>query len=450
MKSLALRLTLLGVFVAAAAGAVYFSWTSRTHGYRDAGQAASFDESSVAAERDVLELRAAQEGYVAAGQGDQFWASKVDATTARLHDTLTTLRAQATAPDAQTAIDNASSALQDFEQMDRRARDHARSGQKLLASDLIFTDGVELAGAATGAVEDARLAERRHRTAALAALDRQEIAAAAAALAVGLITVGLLVPRTDDPGAVPDITARTAPRLDPPAARLDGGPGIDEGWTAAKVMPRARPAGAPATTSARPAARAGAAPAVKAPATAASSTKPAAVEAPAPAPAPALAAPTVDLPGVASLCSDLARVVDTQALPSLLARAAAVLDAPGIVLWIADPDGRELSAVVTHGYPQQLVSRLGTIGRDAENATASAFRTALLQTVKADAVSNGAIAAPLVTPAGCVGVMAAEVRQAGEEDAGKLAIAAIVAAQLATLVGPPSARAQARVEAAGA
>ncbi|MEO8522576.1 MAG: hypothetical protein ABI603_14500 [Acidobacteriota bacterium] len=439
MKSLALRLTLLGVFVAAAAGAVYFSWTSRTHGYRDAGQAASFDESSVGAERDVLELRAAQEGYVAAGQEDQFWASKVDATTARLHDTLTTLRAKATAPDAQTAIDNASSALQDFEQMDRRARDHARSGQKLLASDLIFTDGIELAGAATGAVEDARLAERRHRAAALAALDRQEIAAAAAALAVGLITVGLLVPRTDDSAAVPDITARTAPRIDPPAARLDGGPGIDEGWTAAKVMPRARPA-----------ARAAATPAVKAPATAASSTKPTAVEAPAAAPAAALAAPTVDLPGVASLCSDLARVVDTQALPSLLARAAAVLDAPGIVLWIADPDGRELSPVVTHGYPQQLVSRLGTIGRDAENATASAFRTALLQTVKADAVSNGAIAAPLVTPAGCVGVMAAEVRQAGEEDAGKLAIAAIVAAQLATLVGPPSARAQARVEAAGA
>lgn len=467
MKSLALRLTLLGVFVAAAASAAYFSWTSRTHGYRDAGQAASFDESSVGAERDVLELRAAQEGYVAAGQEDQFWASRVDATTDRLRETLTTLRAQATAPEAQSAIDNASSALQDFEQMDRRAREHARTGQKLLASDLIFTDGVELAGAAAGAVEDARLAERRYRTAALAALERREIAAAAAALAIGLIAVGLLVPRTDAPAAIRDLTARTAPRLDRPAAR-PGGLGIDEGWTAAKVIPRAEPAGATAaTTSARPAARAGAVPAAKAAASAASSThaakaaagaaptapspdssKPAAAQAPAP--APAITTPTLDLPGVALLCSDLARVVDTQALPSLLERAAAVLDAPGIVVWIADPDGRELSPVVTHGYPTQLVSRLGTIARDAENATASAFRTALLQTVRADAVSNGAIAAPLVTPAGCVGVMAAEVRKAGEEDAGKLAIAAIVAAQLATLVGPPSARAQARAEAADA
>ncbi len=86
-----------------------------------------------------------------------------------------------------------------------------------------------------------------------------------------------------------------------------------------------------------------------------------------------------------------------------------------------------------------------------ENATASAFRTSLLQTVKADAVSHGAIAAPLLTPAGCVGVMAAEVRGGGEQQEATLAAATIVAAQLATLVGPPSVRPQGRnAEAAGA
>ena len=139
-------------------------------------------------------------------------------------------------------------------------------------------------------------------------------------------------------------------------------------------------------------------------------------------------------------------MIDIQALPAILERTAAVLDAPGIVLWIADPDGRELSPIITHGYSPQLVSRLGTILRDAENVTAAAFRTSLLQTVDADAVSNGAIAAPLVTPAGCVGVMAAEVRHGGERDSAKLAAATIVAAQLATLVGPPSTRAQAKAE----
>jgi hypothetical protein len=156
------------------------------------------------------------------------------------------------------------------------------------------------------------------------------------------------------------------------------------------------------------------------------------------------AAPQTDFAGVASLCLDLARVVDTRALPSLLDRTAELLDASGIILWIADPDGRELNPIFAQGYPQQLVNRLGTIPRDAENATAAAFRTSLLQTVMADSISGGAIAAPLVTPGGCVGVMAAEVRHDSERQDAKLAAATIVAAQLATLVGPPSARPQAR------
>jgi hypothetical protein len=114
---------------------------------------------------------------------------------------------------------------------------------------------------------------------------------------------------------------------------------------------------------------------------------------------------------------------------------------------VADPDGRELTAVIAHGYPQNLVSRLGTIARDAENATAAAFRTGVVQTVKSDAVSHGAIAAPLITPAGPVGVMAAEVLNDGERNEMTRAAAAIVAAQLATLVGPPSVRAHGKSEA---
>jgi hypothetical protein len=109
-------------------------------------------------------------------------------------------------------------------------------------------------------------------------------------------------------------------------------------------------------------------------------------------------------------------------------------------LWIADPDGRELAPIVTFGYSPQTVTRLGTIPKEAENATAAAFRTSLLQTVDADAVSGGALAAPLVTPGGCVGVMAAEIRHDGEREDVVLAAAGIVAAQLATLVGPPSSR----------
>jgi hypothetical protein len=162
---------------------------------------------------------------------------------------------------------------------------------------------------------------------------------------------------------------------------------------------------------------------------------------------PKPAAAALDLPGVAALCTDLSRAIDTRALPPALERAAKLLDASGLVIWVADPDGRELLPVMAHGYPQNLVTRLGTIPRDAENVTAAAFRTGLVQTVKADTISHGAIAAPLLTPAGPVGVMAAEVLNDGERREATRAAAAIVAAQLATLVGPPAARNQEKTEA---
>jgi hypothetical protein len=136
-------------------------------------------------------------------------------------------------------------------------------------------------------------------------------------------------------------------------------------------------------------------------------------------------------------------VVDTRALPAALERAAAVLDASGLVIWIADPDGRELAPIVAHGYPEHLLVRLGTIDRNAENVTAAAFRTGLVQTVKADAVSHGAIAAPLLAASGPVGVIAAELQHDPERRDDTRAIAAIVAAQLATLMGPPSRKAEA-------
>ena len=163
---------------------------------------------------------------------------------------------------------------------------------------------------------------------------------------------------------------------------------------------------------------------------------------------PAAEPPLVDLKAVAGVCSDLARITDTRAIPALLERAAAALDAAGIVLWIADPDGRELSPILVHGYAPQMASRLGTIAREAANVTASAYRTGLLQTVKGDSISNGAIAAPLAGAAGCLGVMAIEMKNGGEQREPLLAAATIIASQLSTLVGPPSSRTS-RAEAAG-
>ena len=56
-------------------------------------------------------------------------------------------------------------------------------------------------------------------------------------------------------------------------------------------------------------------------------------------PEPARPATTVNLDAAAELCVDLARVIDASDVPALLARAAAVLDARGIIVWVADSAG---------------------------------------------------------------------------------------------------------------
>jgi hypothetical protein len=140
-------------------------------------------------------------------------------------------------------------------------------------------------------------------------------------------------------------------------------------------------------------------------------------------------------------------VSDTDEIPALLERITRVLDTRGIVLWMADPDGRELVPTVAHGYPAASLSRLGTIPRNADNATAAAFRESRLHTVKGDALANGAVAVPLITPGGCVGVMAAELRSEREQRADVRALASILAALLATLLGvAPVPQAQAKAK----
>lgn len=415
MKSRAVRLTLLGLFVVTTGVSAYLFWVGESHARVENGAARTFETRIRSAERSVLELRAAQQAYVAAGQGDQFWISKVAAATAGLRDALGLLRSTASSPHAQSAIDNASGSLQDFEQMDSRARAYVAGGQKLLASDLIFADALEVTNAAVASLDQARAAELQARDDVIRQIRQRQLFALGAAASGAFLAIILLVPRVE-PTVEPSFEA-----IEPaPLAAARGGLSLNEypqeGWTPARPLKPERPFKEEAEV----------------------------VD------TPPVILPIVDLTSIAALCTDLARVVDTRSLPAILERAAHVLDAPGIVVWISDPDGRELSPIVTHGYSSQIVVRLGTISRDAENATAAAFRTSLVQTVSADDVSNGAIAAPLVTPGGSVGVMAAEVRHAGEADPAKLAAATIVAAQLATLVGMPASRAHAKTEAAGA
>ncbi len=428
MQSRAARLILLCLFFAAISTATFLFWKGDSEATAAAFDARTYDASARAIERGLLEVRAAQLAYAAAGQPGDRWVQRVAQGVDAVRANTQALRAQATAPDAQAALDAITVALNEFAKADKRAVEYVRTDQRLLASDVVFGDGLDRTEAALTALEQARLAELQARDATVTAFRSRQVFALTAGAAAAVLVVLLLLPGA---ASVPVRTsgheARPAEshKLAPSNSNLE----LDDDIMS---LPRRVPAPELTLSSLAP-------PEARPPATVDETMLGAAADAPA-----LSAAETTDFAGIASLCVDLARVVDTRALPSLLDRTAHLLDASGIILWIADPDGRELNPIFAQGYPQQLVNRLGTIPRDAENATAAAFRTSLLQTVMADEISAGAIAAPLVTPGGCVGVMAAEVRHDSERQGAKLAAATIVAAQLATLVGPPSARPQAR------
>jgi hypothetical protein len=429
-------MTLLILFIVSFGATAYLFRDGESLATARTASLRAFEEAARTTARALLDTRAAQQAYVAAGQGGEFWPGKVADGVSALRGGLAALRNGAESPQTIDELEAALGTLDDFAQLDRRARDYTRTGQNLLASDLIFGDGVEMIGAIDARLEQARKAEASTAEAAIATFRNRQVFALVAGFAAAALTVLLLLPGAESSPVESSaaMSARPAyaavPRLAPPEpSDLSLEP---EGWSPPK---RLTDAPAPEPADPRATAVQDAPPVLEA--------GPPAIEVSPPLPA------RTDLRGLASLCTDLARVVDTDELPRLLDRASAVLDARGIILWIADPDGRELIPIIGHGYPAQLVNRLGTIERDAENATAAAFRTSLLQIVHADAESTGAIAAPLVTPGGCVGVMAAEVRGNGEREESRLAAASIVAAQLATLVGPPS-RSQGHTEAAGA
>jgi len=147
--------------------------------------------------------------------------------------------------------------------------------------------------------------------------------------------------------------------------------------------------------------------------------------------------PGVDLSAVAQLCTRLARALDVCDVTPVLEEAARVLRAVGLILWVRDRKGHELTPVFSHGYSSETMAQLARVSRDSDTAIASAFRTAETRVVDGSDVATGAVVVPLLTPTGCAGVLALELRHGEERRECVLASATILAAQLSTLVGVP-------------
>jgi len=379
-----------------------------------------FTDLSWALTLTLGDLRAAQQAYVAAGQDRLYWTARVNSHLDTVRSGLENLRRLAITPASIDALDSADGAVTDLERMDGRAREHVDLEQPLMASDLIFTDGLELAARASTNVELARATERTTRNETIRAARSSQATMIATAAGVSVLALLLLIPMKRAEGPAPfesiDAEKTEAVLTDELGLSVEDRKMLDTlDLNAVDPSPAA-----PDT-------------------------------APPPAPAADSPEPVPDLRVAADLCTDLCKVTDTSEFPELLARAAALMNATGVIIWVRDSSGHALRPAIGHGYPARALAQMGSIPEDGNNATAAAYRSARMQVVERDDTSSGALAAPLLAANSCVGVLSAELRAGWESSEAVQATAAIMAAQLATLLSadPPADTAASPAEAHG-
>ena len=127
-------------------------------------------------------------------------------------------------------------------------------------------------------------------------------------------------------------------------------------------------------------------------------------------------------------------MVERDAVRELLQQSADALNAAGLIVWLADDSGETLRPGLVHGYSDRILAHLPAVTRDADNATAAAFRTARSCEVAATAHTSGALVVPLLVPDGCAGVLAIELQQGVRTSRSLRAVAVLVAAALTQLV----------------
>jgi len=400
MRSRALRLLLVILSISSIVASTVFirslemSLTGRRELLREVDRLAreAFD--------GLADARLAQSAYVAMGQGADFWMKKADDAAGRMTAALMKLQSSMAAGAALARVSQALGAVAEFTSVDRRIRGYLETDSPLMAADVVFGEGGEPAAMARQFIEQGRLEEHME-------LDRleaetRELEMAAAGAAAGLVVL------------ISAILAIVPARRAVPA----GGP-VSLNLTAA-----GQPTPAHSVQSA-------------ADDLILHGREPARVQAQGQSSSPVVPAPpAVTLQSVAQVCTDLGRTTEPEALSDLLGRAAEVLDASGLVLWVGSASGMELRPGLAHGYAPEVVSRIPVVPRAANNAAAAAYRTGTLQVVASQPGSRakGAVVAPLLSADGCVGVLSVEIRDGGEASASVQSLAAIFAAQLAGIV----------------
>ena len=331
----------------------------------------------------LLDVRASLHAYVAPGQGLPFWTKRAQETIENLRQNVVDL--DRIVKQTGGSLSETLNGIDQLAAAEKRARSYAINGEMQLAADVIFTEVRDVLAAATSQVQSVRDGMIRAHDRRGASIRQEEVLFAGGALAVWIAIALLLLP-----------TEPKGPVKDPGEWRHE----LKESLK--KPIPIA------------------------------------------PEPPKVVEPQVTIIPGieinalreVSEICNDLSALADPGALEGALTRVCTIMNATGLIVWIASNDNATLSPVATSGFDPKMVARIGKIARDSSNLTAAAFRESAPKVSPATAATPAALAVPMRSPSGAGGVLSIELKGGQPIDDSKVSLAGIVAAQLATLAMP--------------
>lgn len=374
--------------------AAFFAYQSHQQ-IRDRRTAVRSFETTARDATDALDAaHAGQRAYVALNQDPGDWFPRVVTYLQTASASIDSLRASAQSTTARPALLDASAAMTELGNLDRRMRTALGAEDAQAAVEVVFVDAADAVSKAVSNIDTAREAELQ----AADAFERARERAAASGLAGAGVFAALALAVL---AMAPRGGGEAHAGIDTESDEIDAGPAEGSGRLSLALDVRA-----------------------------AADPKPAPPE-----PVAADGGSLQALLSAADVCTALGRVREAGEIRALLQRAADGMHARGLIVWLGSARGAALRPVLAHGYSDQTLLKIPSIPRDADNATASAYRLGEMQVVKSrEDGAQGAVVAPLLVADGCIGALTAEVRGQGEQSEVVRAVAAIVAAQLAGIL----------------
>lgn len=380
MHRRSLRHGLVVLLFAAAAGAAAFAWNvdRQLTALRAAEHAASSHFDALV--QSIARFDAAQQLFDPVRESETEWFARVRRLLGQIETQAKGLHTSAASVSAARAFDDVTARVVSAV---ARAEENLRDGHDLMAADLVQDEARPGTEAMRAAVLEWRAAEAAAADTATAALVQQLWTVLGGTLAFWAIGVLLLAPRQ-----------RVVAPAVPAGLSILAEPVAD-----AAIAPQAEPSPLQPPRGIEP------------------------------------VHTVIDLVPAAELCADITRADNGQTLAALVDRAAGVIGASGIVVWLASGD-QELVPVLTHGYGPHAQDLIGALPLAEENVTTRAWHSGQLQWVDGDPRSRSAIAAPLFQGPRRTGVLSVELAEGATADAVPRALTSILAAQFATAVSP--------------